>query len=558
MSYHVGQPASLKREKTAKDRAYKEKLEIETRILKVLKVNPKEVRQKLIGAKSSDIEVHREALEQTQDEVEDHLVFITSLQLLNKAMRNRDLKRLRAQESVMQMFTTRCLSTIYAWMLSSFCFEMIKRFLIAISQHDMDDTETEKWRGFVGYSIYGVLAWLLVPIMQWKIREFDDPKSKYSRLHAAVDLQAKAYPMVLAWSFKDVIQQFLAWTDQVLWDEFLVSIALVLLVTALTHYHRIAKAKAALANGQNTLQNRYLSLPYNMMLGLGWSINAVTSYCVKWLSTEVLSDLPSVASSILQLLFQLIYFAIMSLCVLRLDAYYHKKKREQELWEEQDLTDVAELEIRRFEVELVANNLGDTVTHALAFVYGWGISDTLNVLYYGFFMGCGSYTKCEYQSVWYYGIIVTAILGWYIKTLSLQEYRSLASKSYRSFMITAMSLTVGWAWMNVCQVTTDSFVNAWNEVRPSIWTKPLSYLFMSIFVYILMTEIYFQILDELRFIKRERDEFHEAYPTVPESENQMGSFALGLTSETTLPREPDIPTDKNSEKPPSSAPHTGV
>ena len=120
----------------------------------------------------------------------------------------------------------------------------------------------------------------------------------------------------------------------------------------------------------------------------------------------------------------------------------------------------------------------------------------------------------------------------------LQEYRSLASKSYRSFMITAppvaargslhmclllnlplwssippgfltscyskewfkgsfhrmhpqnqllhgkhqvlhgfsshfpscvpgqaMSLTVGWAWMNVCQVTTDSFVNAWNSVR---------------------------------------------------------------------------------------------
>lgn len=29
--------------------------------------------------------------------------------------------------------------------------------------------------------------------------------------------------------------------------------------------------------------------------------------------------------------------------------------------------------------ELVANNLGDTVTHALAFVYGWGISDTLKL-----------------------------------------------------------------------------------------------------------------------------------------------------------------------------------
>jgi len=27
--------------------------------------------------------------------------------------------------------------------------------------------------------------------------------------------------------------------------------------------------------------------------------------------------------------------------------------------------------------ELVANNLGDTLTHALAFVYGWGVSDLL-------------------------------------------------------------------------------------------------------------------------------------------------------------------------------------
>lgn len=65
------------------------------------------------------VQVHHEALEQTQDEVEDQLVFITSLQVLNKAMRHRDLKKLRAQEGVMQMFSTKCLSTIFAWLLSS-------------------------------------------------------------------------------------------------------------------------------------------------------------------------------------------------------------------------------------------------------------------------------------------------------------------------------------------------------------------------------------------------------------------------------------------------------
>lgn len=552
------QPNAIKREKTAKDRAYREKLEIETKVLKVLKVSPEEVRQNLVKAKKSDIEVHRQALEQTQDEVEDHLVFITSLQLLNKAMRNRDLKKMRAQESVMQMFATKCLSTIYAWMLSSFFYEMIQRFLAALDP-SFDHEDAAKDRALAGYGIYGLLAWSIVPVLQYKIREIDDPKSKYSRLHAAVDLQAKAFPMVLAWSFKDVVQQFLAWADQVLWDEILTGVVLIVVVCALTHYKPIADAKGALADGRNTLKNRYLALPYNMMLGLGWVINAVASFLVKRLNEYAWPDLPLAARSVLQLVFQLTYFAIMSISVLRLDAYYHLKRREQEMWEDQDLTDVTDIEIRRFEVELLANNLGDTLTHALAFVYGWGVSDLLNVLYYAFFMGCGSYSQCPYQQVWYYGILVTVVLGWYIKTLSLQEYRSLASKSYRSFMITAMSLTVGWAWMNVCQVTTDSFVNAWNSVRPSIWTKPLCYLFMAIFVYIVMVEIYYQILDELRYIKRERDEFHEAYPTVPDSGSRVGSFGIGLSSEATLPRDPEVPNDENSPKPPeTSQRHVGI
>lgn len=35
---------------------------------------------------------------------------------------------------------------------------------------------------------------------------------------------------------------------------------------------------------------------------------------------------------------------------------------------------------------------------------------------------------------------------------------------------------------------------------------------------------------ELRYIKRERDEFHEAYPTVPDSGSRVGSFGIGLSS----------------------------
>ncbi|CAK9047343.1 Potassium voltage-gated channel subfamily H member 7 [Durusdinium trenchii] len=285
---------SLKREKTTKDRAHKEKLEHFTRIAGIMKVNPSELKLRLREADDTDMKVHHEALTETQDEVEDHLEFITSLQLLNQAMRGRELQKWKAQESVMQMFATRCLSTIYAWMISAFWFEILKRVIIAMDPELAGDdiSETLKdWRAFVGYLIYAVLAWLLVPIIQWKIREFDDKEDKYSRLHAAVDLQAKAMPMVLAWAFKDVVQYFLQWTDQVLWDEIVVSIVVVLFVTAATHCPPVKRAKKQVSSKEgdwNTLKNRYLNLPSNMLLGAGYSINQVASFCVKWLSQNVL------------------------------------------------------------------------------------------------------------------------------------------------------------------------------------------------------------------------------------------------------------------------------
>ena len=58
-----------------------------------------------------------------------------------------------------------------------------------------------------------------------------------------------------------------------------------------------------------------------------------------------------------------------------------------------------------------------------------------------------------------------------------------------------MSLTVGWAWMNVCEVTSNFFVDQWNSVHPSVWTKTFTYLILLVFLYAVMVEIYYQILD---------------------------------------------------------------
>eukprot|EP00437_Effrenium_voratum_P010522 CAMPEP_0181425724 /NCGR_PEP_ID=MMETSP1110-20121109/15304_1 /TAXON_ID=174948 /ORGANISM="Symbiodinium sp., Strain CCMP421" /LENGTH=531 /DNA_ID=CAMNT_0023548915 /DNA_START=88 /DNA_END=1683 /DNA_ORIENTATION=+ len=504
----------------AKERASKEKMQIESEVFKLLKVNPRDVKQKLSVA---DLKVHHEALQDTQEEVEDHLLFITSLQLLNQAMRNRDLKKLRAQESVMQMFITKCLCTIFAWLLSAVAYQLIVRVLSAMFE-GVEDADQQQVRQLMGYTIYAVITWTLVPILQHFVGEIDSD-DHYSRAHAAVDLLAKAMPMILAWAFKDVVQTFLAWTDQPLWDEIIVAVVLVILVSAISHIPRVGRAKKELAEHPpiDTIANRYLSLPYNSLLGVGYAINQVAVYFVQLISHATSSKLPDGAVNVLEVMVQILYFGLMSIVVIRIDAAYHRRRlRKQRLEKdgEEFEQDLKEAELTKFEMELLASNLGDTVTHSLAFVYGWGVSDTLRVIYYPFFMGCDTYKVCSYQQTWYFGIIVTAVLGSYIKTLSLQEYRRPESKSYRTLMINAMSLTVGWAWMNVCEVTSNFFVDQWNSVHPSVWTKTFTYLILLVFLYAVMVEIYYQILDELRYIKRERNEFHAAYPAVPDSIRQ--------------------------------------
>ncbi|CAE7291277.1 Kcnh7 [Symbiodinium necroappetens] len=273
-------------QRNPEDKAAKRKEKLFSQAKAVLKVDPEAVKRRLDEVTNQQkLDVHHEVLKETQDEVEDHFEFITNLQALNQALRERDHKRERAQDSVMNMFATKCLSTVHAWLLSQFAFRLIERVLLSIDE-SLDSNQNGLY--LLCYSIYAVfLAISVPPIQKWlsRVDNFD----KYTRRHALVDLQVKALPMIMAWAFKDVVQYFLKYTDpdnSVVWNELAVTAGLVLVVAFLQHLPPVSRAGAELATAtpNNSIINRYLTLPSTMFLGTGYAFNQLATYVVDVLS----------------------------------------------------------------------------------------------------------------------------------------------------------------------------------------------------------------------------------------------------------------------------------
>eukprot|EP00440_Ansanella_granifera_P009656 gb/GFBE01010462.1/.p1 GENE.gb/GFBE01010462.1/~~gb/GFBE01010462.1/.p1 ORF type:complete len:528 (+),score=135.06 gb/GFBE01010462.1/:1-1584(+) len=480
---------------------------------KVIKVKPDDVKRKLLANKDKVekgiMELHNESLCDMQDQIKEHVVLLAEAQVLQKALRDREEKKHRAQETVMEMFVTRCLSTGCAWLLQAFGYQLI---VYIMNQADPGDP-SDPLRVWVGYCIYACFVLLLVPPAQFM---FAKKGSDWSpRLASLRRLQAKAWPMTIAWAIKDVVAKFLAYTNQTFWDELVVAIVVTLLVTAVNAIPAVVRATSALKSKppQDSVCIRYLNVPNTFLLAVGYSINTLARFAVTELSEYTTEKLPQGATNVLSVVVQTIYWAGMSAVILKINSWWHESQEEKK---HDDHKTGEHAALAEFEHEC-EHDVMQTLTAGLGFVYGWGLSDTLRAIYYPFFMGCKSYRTCSYQQVWYYAILVTGVLGVFTSKLSTQEYRSASSKSYQSLMLTAMALTVGWAWMNVFESTTTYFIAQWQSVYDFGWIPLVCYMSLLIFAYVLMSEMYFALKDEMRVVKRSRSEFIQAYPCDPES-----------------------------------------
>jgi len=479
--------------------------------------DPEEIQDTLASTEDDSddvlVDLHHQVLKKTQGVVRAHLHFIAGLQALSTALREREHIRFRAQESVIEMFTVKCLCTIYAMQMAQFASQLLSLLIITIFS-SLGEESNKDLALFVERCVYATLVLSLVPPLQFFMAK-RDKFGIYTRLHCAISLFTKGLPMILAWAMKDVVESFLKLTDWLFWDDLLVTAVLVLAVTGLQHLPAVVRAKADLKSKppKDSVCNRYCNLPDNTLLACGFGINRVSRFLVEQTSELAISHLPTGAQTMLNVVFQILYFSLMSVAVIRLDAWFSSTRAQRQ----QYVDEAARKHDSILEMELeVANGLGDTMTHALAFVYGWGVSDTLRSIYYVFFLGCTSWRTCDYPKVWYFAILSTLVLGYGMQKLSLQEFRSVTSKSYRSLMTTAMSLTLGWAWMNVCVSTTSFFLKEFGQYDSGPWVAPIVYLLLLFFVYVFMVEVYWQVLDDLRVSRRERKEFYEAYPLIPD------------------------------------------
>lgn len=483
-------------------------VEFRRTISEQIKSETRDSKQKLskVDVSSSEREVlqeHHEVLKSQASGVDCVCDNVASIHALNMALREKDLQQRKSQEGVMEMFITRSLGTGCAWLTQSLVKELIDVILTAVGASGIMSTVVYQ---FALTLIYAVVLAIFAPPMQFFLRKCSYGKT--TRWSSMVSLQKKALPLAIAWAFKDVVATLLNVTDLVFSDELLATLALILLVTLLQNARPVIEARREIKQGNDSVVARYFALPMGLNLSVGYAFSQCATCLVTLLSSHD-RDLPFAAQNSILLLLQLIYFQMMSAAVIQISSRWSLKKTTvaSEHFDWQQHSVMIEDLLREIEADI-----GDTVTHALGFVYGWGLSDTLRMMYYPFFMESPSYKQSKLQHVWYFAFLVSLVLGLFVSRLSTSEYRSAASKSYRELMINGMSLTVGWAWMNVFEMTTNAFVDAWKEVYDTMWTALVFNFILYIFTWVVMAQVYYVIMDELRVVKRSRDEFHEAYP----------------------------------------------
>ncbi|CAE7455873.1 unnamed protein product [Symbiodinium sp. CCMP2592] len=198
---------------------------IDAQVKKLGGADPEEIQDTLASTEDDSddvlVDLHHQVLKKTQGVVRAHLHFIAGLQALSTALREREHIRFRAQESVIEMFTVKCLCTIYAMQMAQFASQLLHLLIIAIFSSLADESKKDLAL-FVERCVYAVLVLSLVPPLQFFMAK-RDKFGIYTRLHCAISLFTKGLPMILAWAMKDVVESFLKLTDWLFWDDLLVT-----------------------------------------------------------------------------------------------------------------------------------------------------------------------------------------------------------------------------------------------------------------------------------------------------------------------------------------------
>lgn len=437
----------------------------------------------------------------------DHEVILSALLSMQKADRDRVHGLEATSEAISQLFMVKVLCTVAAWCIQS----VFHQAILLVSESiggKATSTEETNYIDMISQFIYTGFLVFVAPPVQYLLRKVTPPPAESSsKLVYSVLLLKTAIPMTLAWAFKNSVSKLLTYTGERLWDEAIIAASLLVLVACLQSIPQVRRAQHDIKEKRDGILKRYLSLPFTLLLAFSYALNSVIRFGITELK-ESAGEMNR-SKAVLGVLVQWLDFQIVLTLAVCITGWWAKRcKLSSERSGTHDHTGHAE-DLRK-EAEA---DVADILVHAVSFLVGWALNDLLDTLYYPFFLNLSSEKAANVAQVWLFGIGVTILLNRYMWSLSASKSVKPSDTSFKLLMKSALALTVGTAWQNVCSTTTNAFVSDWKDRDPDFNAAALVvYLITFVVCWYVMTLIFCVVTTDVMQARMQRESRDRALP----------------------------------------------
>mmetsp|Transcript_58379 Transcript_58379/g.104894 ORF Transcript_58379/g.104894 Transcript_58379/m.104894 type:complete len:441 (-) Transcript_58379:219-1541(-) len=383
-----------------------------------------------------------------------------------------------ARSAQLTTFFEKCLATAVAWITSQTAYELIVlRF----------------FNGKVGYElviarlIYALLATMAFPGVAWLVRGSTTAGETLWKDY--LKLLGQALPIMIAWAWKDFVSQVIDNFGNKFYAEISLAVGLTALIAVLQFLPCFSWAAKSVKEGgdSDTILARYCIVAGQLALALGYAWNSAATWIVGKIQEKTETPVQS-------FLVQLAYLFLITKLIAAATRFWQSKAAK-----------VAGASVDSTKADLTSSPSGRTVTEAIAmadkfgdlticsaaFVYGWGLLNTLDQMWFTLIHGCTSSTSCTALSNLEYSAGLSVLFS---HLISHHEVGS-GDKIISSLRVNAMSLTVGWAWMNFFNVSISNATGGQGG-----WDLVLAY-FVLLFAYWICTGVFYH-----NFLQKRRAE----------------------------------------------------
>jgi len=347
--------------------------------------------------------------------------------------------------------------------------------------------------GVLCRAVYALLVSLLNPLLTWSLQgRHSVARGCRGCWRDQVHLFRGCQPFFLAWAWKDLTQDAVTLVEEAMGAEFWPKIlAAILLVVAIAGWEVTPCYRRALVVSKEQphstpLWAHYVVQPGHIGLAVGFAWNLVLSLpkvaVINWLET-----------TLFKMMVQATYCLIITATITALTMYWggyiqrlqdakeEQARQEAQRQREEESTQSLEEAVHVGDdaasdggggahdgndspqeehlflrsAELFMADIEIETTHvflnALSFVYGWALLDTINMLFFSYLLECGAPGNCSNQSNFAFCVLVTVVFANFAAGLSTTVRRNALDKAWSNLFNNALSLNVGWAWMNFCR-----------------------------------------------------------------------------------------------------------